>query len=571
VNLGQVAYRYVAGRPLTTRPGVFPYLHPGDARWPGWRRQVLRIAGPVAAAAVQHAVSTYTHLAVLAGLGLAAWLRSWWRGRKFRRTYISPTVKAIRVPAGQVEVDLHVDRRLGSLVAKLATPLSPAEVWLREQYGRWLEPRWRRPAGRLAAARDALARRLAVPAAAVALWFRRPESRTGPRIELRISTPFVASEQRQMISAIVKAKIPVSDLAESWHQVGHEVTAVWVPRARPPAKVELNALEAVFPSLKEWEFFLGYGAAGTRVTVSLHDDSPHIALSAGTGAGKSILAQLIAIQVLRRGGNVLMLDVKGSHRWAIDMPGVDYCTRPEQMHNGLIRAAKLTDERNTDAFRMPEGWDPGPRLLVICEELNATIDQLADHWADIREKGQPKRSPAIRAFKHIACMGRSGKVNLLAIAQSLTARAIGGPEARENFGVRCLARYTVNAWKMLVPEAAMPRPNRHSGRWQVVVAGTATETQVCYLTQQEARRFAAGPDLAKVPDSGFDQHVPEGLGHHPGLVTLRQAIAEGLLVGNYEAVRKRVQRDPSSPLPARREGTTDLYVKTELTEWAGAR
>src|SRR5262249_33620198 len=151
------------------------------------------------------------------------------------------------------------------------------------------------------------------------------------------------------------------------------------------------------------------------------------------------------------------------------------CTQPAQMHAALLGAAAVADERNTLALHEPEDWDPGPRVLVVCEELNATVGQLAGYWAQVRDRGQPKRSPAINALNDIAYMGRSGKVNLIGIAQMLSARAIGGPEARENFGVRCLGRYTANAWKMLVPEAAMPRPSRVLGRWQIVMAGQATE------------------------------------------------------------------------------------------------
>jgi hypothetical protein len=115
------------------------------------------------------------------------------------------------------------------------------------------------------------------------------------------------------------------------------------------------------------------------------------------------------------------------------------------------------------ALHEDEDWDPGPRVLVICEELNATIGQLTNYWADAREKGDPKRSPAVAALSELLFMGRSAKHNVLAIAQMLTARAIGGPEARENFGIRFLASYTKNAWKMLVPEAAMPRASADSG------------------------------------------------------------------------------------------------------------
>lgn len=50
---------------------------------------------------------------------------------------------------------------------------------------------------------------------------------------------------------------------------------------------------------------------------------------------------------------MVILDRKGSHRWALGMPGVDYCTRPEQMHSALVRLATLADERNVRWWRWP--------------------------------------------------------------------------------------------------------------------------------------------------------------------------------------------------------------------------
>jgi hypothetical protein len=256
------------------------------------------------------------------------------------------------------------------------------------------------------------------------------------------------------------------------------VRAVWTVRKRPPSAVGVEHVLAQLPKLKEWEFYVGQAAGDLPVVISLRDDSPHIAVSAGSGAGKSVLAHAAGHADPHRGGRVVILDRKGSHRWAIGQPGIDYCTKPAQMHAALLRTAALADERNDLALHEEEDWDPGDRVLVICEELNATIGQLANYWADVREKGDPKKSPAIAALADLLFMGRSAKVNVLAIAQMLTARAIGGPEARENFGIRCLARYTANNWKMLVPEAAMPRASRTLGRWQVVIGGQAIEVQV---------------------------------------------------------------------------------------------
>lgn len=582
-KLDRYLYRYLAGRPLATRSGVWPYLSRGDGRWAGWQRQAVRLAAPAAVAGIGYVTAAWPGAGLTVSVAAAAaglvWARRRLRWRRFRRVYIRPTVAAVREPLGTVDVRLHVDRGLGTLVARLAKPLSPAEQAARELYGRWVEPLWRRPAGKVADWLWLLHAAVGPAVAAVARWLRRPGERPGPRIELTARTPYVAADQRKMISAIISGKIPVSDMIERWDQVGEQVTATWTPRKRPPARVGATHLAAAFDRLAEWEYYLGQGAGDKSVTISLRDDSPHLALSAGSGAGKSVFAQLVAVQVLRRGGRVVLLDRKGSHRWALDLPGVDYCTQPEQMHEALIRAAQLADQRNSDALHEPEDWDPGPRVLVICEELNATVGQLAGYWAGEREKGDPKRSPAVTALNEIAYMGRSAKVNLLAIAQMLTARAIGGPEARENFGVRCLARYTANAWKMLVPEASMPRSSRTLGRWQVVVGGQATETQVCFLTASEAREFAepvtvvtvTGVTAGEAPIRAVRENR-NGEETDAGLMTLREAVEASVVPWAEGAAKMRMSRARSAgrdvPAPVGRRRHADLYRRADLAAWA---
>jgi hypothetical protein len=77
------------------------------------------------------------------------------------------------------------------------------------------------------------------------------------------------------------------------------------------------------------------------------------------------------------------------------------------------------------------------------------------------------------------------------VAQSATARALGGPEIREQFATRILARYSMNAWRMLAPEIhPAPKSTKHPGRAQVVIGGTARETQVLFFTDAEAREWA---------------------------------------------------------------------------------
>ncbi|WP_426510632.1 helicase HerA domain-containing protein [Dactylosporangium sp. McL0621] len=556
----RLAYRYVSGRPLDGREG-YPYRRPGAGRWAGWHRQALRLAVP--AAAVLAAAHPEPTGAALGAAAVVAGFRARRRlvRRRFRREYVSPTLAALAPALGLDAVRLHVDPSLGNLTPRLAKPLSPAEVAARAWYGehvepviRWLPERAQRAAWTVQRAAEPVTSRLAV--------FRRPGEELGPRIELTADTPYLTREQRQLVSAIISSKIPVSDLVEAWQQVGPRVTATWTVRKRPPAKVGHAQVLAHLDGLAEWEFFLGLGAGDRPVTISLRDDSPHIAVSAGTGAGKSVLAQLIAVQVLARGGQVVILDRKGSHRWALGLDGVDYCSRPEQMHAALVRLAALADERNTFALHEADDWDPGPRVLVIAEELNATIGQLVNFWAEARGKGDPKRSPAIAALADLLFMGRSAKVNVLAVAQMLTARAIGGPEARENFGVRLLARYTANNWKMLVPEAAMPRASRTLGRWQLVIGGQATETQVAYLSTAEARALAC----PRTPETSQVSALSSPGGD---FLTLREAADLDVIPWTYDAAKKRLQRRVGAvPAPRGKRGNADLYARDDLVAWA---
>jgi hypothetical protein len=132
------------------------------------------------------------------------------------------------------------------------------------------------------------------------------------------------------------------------------------------------------------------------------------------------------------------------------------------------------------------------------------MKQLARYWEKIRESGDPKVSPAVDALNEILCMGRQLRMHVLLVAQSATARALGGPEVREQFATRILARYSVNAWRMLAPEVhPAPKSTKHHGRAQVVIGGTARETQVLFFTETEAREWATtgkkaadGPKLA---------------------------------------------------------------------------
>ena len=198
-------------------------------------------------------------------------------------------------------------------------------------------------------------------------------------------------------------------------------------------------------------------------------------------------------------------------------------------------------------------------------------------------------SPAMEALGDAFFMGRQVRENILAVAQMFTARTVGGPEARENAGVRVLGRYTLNNWRMLVPEIwPAPKASRIKGRVQVCVAGTAHETQVAYLTPGEARELATSGTVSVFPAAGepaISATLPrpaEGL-HVAGSrepIGLREAITSGVIpipegstaARTLEAVRKARQYDAEFPKArGQAAGGEYRYDPDELAAWSRNR
>jgi hypothetical protein len=301
-----------------------------------------------------------------------------------------------------------------------------------------------------------------------------------------------------------------------------------------------------------------------------------------------------------------VLDAKRhSHRWARGLPGVTYCRSTEEIHDALIWAAGEGERRNVLVDESGEDAAKGlPRIAIVCEEMNATISRLQKYWESTRAKSDPKRSPAVDALGEVLFMGRAVRMNVIAVAQMMTARTLGGPEARENFATRILARYTRNAWQMLVPEIQpMPRSSRHAGRVQVCIAGVATETQVLFPSEDEARAYAMsgawagvsvgddgirvrgvsqdaaprGSEQGNAPSSvlgseaarGGLRLVPEEPAGPPQLagVTLPEAVADGLIGLKLSTVQRASTRDSEFPDPIGKRGPANLYDPAELMAW----
>lgn len=406
------------------------------------------------------------------------------------------------------------------------------------------------------------------------------------------------SKQRQRLVETLSGRLGIESPEVRWQLAGPSPRLELARSAPPPAKVGLaEALPAIEGS-KPDELVWGLGKKGGWVKTSLSGDSPHLGISMGSGAGKSVTARSLLAQMLHRGAIGLVLDVKMiSHQWAQGLPNVVIARRPAEIHAALLWLAKEVNRRNEVALAGADidgnvNADVGPRIFVIFEEMNQAIEMLRSYWREIRAKDDPARSPALTALDSVSFTGRQVLVHLVYIGQRLSAKTTGA-DGRENIGVIAMARWKTGTWKMLAADFPMPPVSLTPGRIQVV-SDTVREAQGIFTTPREARELAVSGTVGMLPhdmwgapataatapaesaDTASDQAMTH-VSPRPALmavsgVTLREAVAAGLL-GRLSIAGARTARHRSEdfPKPVGRDGLAELYDPAALAAWAERR
>jgi hypothetical protein len=409
-----------------------------------------------------------------------------------------------------------------------------------------------------------------------------------------------AAAKGRLVSTLA-GKLALESPEARWALAGPAPRLEITQSAPPPSRVALADVRERLDRLRPDELLWGLGKRANAVTSSLSGDSPHLGLSMGSGAGKSVTARSLLAQMLYRGAIGLVLDVKWiSHQWATGLPNVSIVRRAAEIHAALMWLGCEVSRRNEVALA---GADldgnvratVGPRLFVICEEMNATAAALRAHWREVREKSDPVRSPALEALGSASFMGRQVLTHLVYIGQRLSAKAVGDGDARENIGVIAFSRYSASNWKMLAGDHPMPPKNLAPGRLQVV-SDVVRECQGILMTAAEARELATSGTVSLLP-SGMpgapratgDTALRPALGSSAdlrnatvsanpgplpvsGWVSLREAVEAGLMPGlKIAGARTARHRDEGFPAPVGRDGTRELYDPEALASWAATR
>lgn len=228
--------------------------------------------------------------------------------------------------------------------------------------------------------------------------------------------------------------------------------------APPTPSVVRSVAEAVksYENLY-WEF--GVDARG-NVLRSKCKDSPHVALIAQTGWGKSVLSATIVEQMRVGGAEVMLFDGKGTdHPRALGrQPGVIWLSKESAEH--VIGMTWLHDEM-TERYRQVDADNDGPDsvksfdfppIIALVDELPSLRRAVAK--LDTKDKGRAFDSMLVDLLQK----GRQARIHILLISTTLLVDAV--PSDMQNNITRTIFLGPVDSRSLMsddIPQSAKDR------------------------------------------------------------------------------------------------------------------
>jgi hypothetical protein len=318
----------------------------------------------------------------------------------------------------------------------------------------------------------------------------------GAPVEIQLPGNFATVNEaaRKRLVTAAAERLGMRDPSATWQLEGEHPRLLLRAPVLPPKEVSFADVLPALERSKEYSFLLGMAGAET-LSVDLKEDTPHFAVSAGSGAGKSELLKFVVAQALHWGWFVIILDWKEeSQEWADGLPGVRYVRSIQALHDTCVDIGEEVEYRKADRG--------GPRIktLILSEEWGITAPLLADYWQERRSlaetpeerRAMPTKSPAAGAMMKLNFTGRSLGMHQGLVAQRFSARVTNGnADLRESFGMILMSRWKSQTVKMLAPDVKpFPKKITKPGQWAAVIGDTAVVFQAPLLTDEEAREWA---------------------------------------------------------------------------------
>lgn len=359
------------------------------------------------------------------------------------------------------------------------------------------------------------------------------------------------------------------------HFSAHPPRLEFIPSPAPPASVSFADILPALEKSDSNSVVLGIGTHAAIASINLDSESPHVAITMGTGGGKSSLLRLIVAQLIRHGvRRIDIIDPKRiSHDWARNIPGV-YIHRTMAEQIKAVHMFRIEMESRYDTLEQESAsgrpLTEFPRHVLIIEEQNSWINYARQYWKDYRneltsaERSRvPSDPPVIGDLGFILFQGRQSRMNVFSVFQRMSAAASGGGDLRENYYAKLLSRFSPQTWKLLVGTTPVPRSSKINGRAKFVLGEDDKWIQMAFITEDEAKEYAARASVI-IADSD-DSPEPDDP------VTLREAADAQVIPLSYAALRRARNRDAARFPASVASAAGNAYRPSDLRAWHAAR
>lgn len=399
-------------------------------------------------------------------------------------------------------------------------------------------------------------------------------------------------DQRKAVDHLISTHWP-GDIDTTWQTAGRPKRVIICAAPSPPDAVPFAQVRETIERLGPGQVLLGLDRRGEPYLGDFNGgDDPHWGFSVGSGRGKSTQLCSIGAQILHQppssaelaacaavgqypGPCMLGVDPKMTSFEALSgVPGVELANDPRDIPG--MWAAITRYKQRMEARIAAKKADPTlefPPALLFLDELNQFAAMSLAYWKnEMDEKGTPQIWLDIAA---VFWMGRFVHCHAVAVGQRLDDKATGGIGLRDSLGLRGLAGFRPNQWKMLVGTTPIPKSQKPRGRWIYSDGQDETWVQNVLMTPAEARAWATAGrthHAASVPVApgtvvSTRTDAPTGTGTAEIWVIGLEAGAEHLGI-SVEAFKKRRFRAGGSLPGEYRRGNQPAWTAADLDAWA---
>lgn len=425
------------------------------------------------------------------------------------------------------------------------------------------------------------------------------------------------AEQRRAVKDLLSRKLG-GEWDSHWTDIGSPSLRL-THSPVPPSRVFFADVLPIIRELPEGRVLLGLGSRSEPIVIDFNAETPHVAMNIGTGGGKSSTLCLLIVQLLAQGATIEGIDPKRvSLNPLRGLPGIRIHRDIGQQWDSIALIRATMDQRYVELDKDENATFD--RLVLVIEESNTFAIDSADYWEQIKEKSDPKTPRIFRDLNAILNKGRQVNVNVISVFQRMEAGAAGGSAARDQYGMKILARFSPQAWKVLVDTYPRPKSSKHIGRAIVADGNEHRVVQTAYALDpsssaarlapealayvKNARRAGsgtavpgAGVSLSKVSQDGTElanltahtltegrdvgsrgvsltpqQREPEQpASAEPTRYSLADAAGERLVPVKYDALRKARSTDADFPIGETGSDGVVRYTAEELVRWYNNR